>query len=110
MAKRGAGRTVAVVAAAAALLAGCSSVGPSGGGSADGSDGGGGSGVGKLQLIAALAPFDACDDFLSWVKAAARERVESWGLPGAGGPGWLDIASAGGVAESKTNGAVAPVA
>jgi uncharacterized secreted protein with C-terminal beta-propeller domain len=46
-----------------------------------------------LKLIAALAPFDACDDFLSWVKAEARTRVQPWGLPGVGGSGWMDFAT-----------------
>jgi hypothetical protein len=34
--------------------------------------------------IAALVSFDACGDYLAWVKAAALERVGPWGLDGGG--------------------------
>jgi hypothetical protein len=38
-----------------------------------------------LRLIAALEPFDACDDFLTWVRKEAAERVGPYGL-GVSGP------------------------
>jgi hypothetical protein len=41
---------------------------------------------GDLQLAAALSPFDACDEYLAYVKDAALEQVTPWGLGGAGGP------------------------
>lgn len=38
--------------------------------------------IGDVQLVAALQPFDACDDFLSHVKSQALERVGPYGLDG----------------------------
>jgi hypothetical protein len=38
--------------------------------------------VGDLELISALQSFDACDDFLGWVRAEASERVGPYGLDG----------------------------
>jgi uncharacterized secreted protein with C-terminal beta-propeller domain len=36
----------------------------------------------ELELAASLSAFDACDDYLSHVKAAALEQVTPWGLGG----------------------------
>jgi hypothetical protein len=39
---------------------------------------------GDLDLVASLRPFDACDDYLDYVKQAALEQVTPWGIGG----GW----------------------
>jgi uncharacterized secreted protein with C-terminal beta-propeller domain len=39
----------------------------------------------SIRPIAALVAFDACDDYLSWIKERALERVGPWGLDGAAG-------------------------
>ncbi len=39
----------------------------------------------SARPIAALVAFDACDDYLSWIKQQALDRVGPWGLDGAGG-------------------------
>jgi uncharacterized secreted protein with C-terminal beta-propeller domain len=48
-----------------------------------------------VQLITALSAFDACDDFLGWVKEEARQRVQPWGLPGAAGFGGEEVLTVG---------------
>ncbi len=45
----------------------------------------GGGGGGGPQPIAALVSFDACGDYLDWVKDAALDRVGAWGLSGSRG-------------------------
>lgn len=63
-----------------------------------------------LSLTAALAPFDSCDAFLSWVKAEARDRVGPHGLDS--GPIYYAVEGdmvAGGVLRD-VEGSPAPVA
>jgi hypothetical protein len=80
-------RTVTTVLVAALLLAACtaddaSSRAParSGSGTSDPF-----SLPADLQRVASLSPFDACDDYLAYVKDAALDQVTPWGL---GGGGW----------------------
>jgi hypothetical protein len=54
------------------------------GSTADDTDPDGPVDVGELELVAALQAFDACDDFLTWVRAEASERVGPYGLDGIG--------------------------
>ena len=103
---RGRRAVLAVLAAAGLVATACT-----GGGKGDDRARAHDPGDSGLQRIAMLTPFDACDDFLTWVKDEARARVEPWGLPGAGGPAYLDAArelaapSAAGSAPSTALGA-----
>lgn len=58
---------------------------------------------GDIQLVAALEPFGACDEFLAWVKDEALERVGPYGLAGVNGP-WF---GRGGIMEDTATAMVA---
>jgi hypothetical protein len=57
--------------------------------------------IGDLQLVSALQSFEACDDFLSWVRTEASERVGPYGLDGGIAYAVDDVASDGARAGSE---------
>jgi len=89
---------LSVAAAGGLLIAGCTTVGTPEARPGTGSSGAGGG----VKLIAALSPFDRCDDLLSWVKGEALARVQPWGLSGGGDPFSLAPATAEGSARDAT--------
>lgn len=106
-------RLLAVAVAGGLAIAGCTTVGspeagPGLGSGGDEGEGGGGNG-GGLKLIAALSPFDACGDLLTWVKGEASSRVQPWGLNAVGDPETLAPAAEGPVARDATAAQPAPV-
>jgi hypothetical protein len=81
-----------MLAAAGLAAAGCTgTVANREQGKARGAGGEPGLTVPGFRRIAALTPFDACDDFLAWVKGEARARVQPWGLPGVGGTAYAGM-------------------
>ncbi len=85
-------RSALLVAVAALLTGACSSVDVAGPGATPGPV--------EVQTVAALQPFDACDDVLAWVKEAAKARVTAWGLNGGGSYG---VATQGGAVDTTTS-------
>lgn len=68
---------IAIGTAATLLFTGCSSDSAGNGDRPD-------ERIPDVQLIAALTPFDACDEYLEWVIDAAGEQVGPYGLGGDG--------------------------
>ncbi len=88
------GRLLPLVALAAGACTGGGSAGPAQSGDGDTVD------LGNTQLIAALKPFDSCDDELAYLKEQALAVVGPYGINGLGPVGYR----ATGLAEDTASG------